>query len=91
MAVLHRVTPELVEEMKSRLQSAIDDCAYEVRPGRVARVGISIGFATYGVDGTAIDELMEAADQRMYQDKVARRRNSSGLLVPPLPAHSATV
>ena len=91
VAVLHRVTPEMVEEMKTRLQSAIDDCAYEIRPGRVARVGISIGFATYGVDGTAIDELMEAADQRMYQDKLTRRRNSSGLIVPALPAHSATV
>ena len=91
VAVLHRVTPELVQEMKSRLQSAVDSCAYEVRPGRVARVGISIGFATYGVDGTAIDELMEVADQRMYQDKLARRRSSLGLRVAPLPTRSATV
>jgi diguanylate cyclase (GGDEF)-like protein len=91
VAVLHRVTPELVQEMKARLQSAVDNSAYEVRPGRVARVGISIGFATYGVDGTAIDELMEVADQRMYQDKLARRRNASTLRVAPFPMRSAAV
>jgi diguanylate cyclase (GGDEF)-like protein/putative nucleotidyltransferase with HDIG domain len=91
VAVLHRVTPELVQEMKARLQSAVDNSAYEVRPGRVARVGISIGFATYGVDGTAIDELMEVADQRMYQDKLARRRNASALRVAPFPMRSAAV
>ena len=91
VAVLHRVTPELVQEMKIRLQSAVDNSAYEVRPGRVARVGISIGFATYGVDGTAIDELMEVADQRMYQDKLARRRNASALRVAPFAMRSAAV
>lgn len=89
VAVLHRVTPDLVLEMKSRLQAAVDNLAYEVRPGRVARVGISIGYATYGQDGTAIDELMEVADQRMYQDKIARRRNATALRVAAFPARSA--
>lgn len=85
VAVLHRVTPELVQEMKSRLQAAVDSFDYEVRPGRIARVGISIGHATYGQDGTAIDELMEIADQRMYQDKIARRRNAPPMRVGSFP------
>jgi diguanylate cyclase (GGDEF)-like protein/putative nucleotidyltransferase with HDIG domain len=75
VAVLHRATPEMVLEMKARLQSAVDNFAHEVRPGRIARIGISIGFATYGQDGAAINELMEVADQRMYEDKLARKRN----------------
>lgn len=91
VAVLHRVTPEMVMEMKSRLQAVVDSFAYEVRPGRVARVGISIGHATYGQDGTAIDELMEVADQRMYQDKIARRRNAPALRVAVFPAKSAVI
>ncbi|MEK6324794.1 MAG: HD domain-containing phosphohydrolase [Acidobacteriota bacterium] len=91
VAVLHRVTPDLVYEMKTRLQTAVDSFVYEVRPGRVARVGISIGYATYGQDGTAIDELMEVADQRMYQDKIARRRNGSALRVVTFPARSAAI
>jgi diguanylate cyclase (GGDEF)-like protein/putative nucleotidyltransferase with HDIG domain len=91
VAVLHRVTPELVEEMKIRLQTAVDNLDYEVRPGRVARVGISIGHATYGEDGTAIDELMEVADQRMYQDKIARRRSAPPPRVLSIPAQTAAM
>jgi len=91
VAVLHRVTPDMVLEMKMRLQEAVDNFVYEVRPGRVARIGISIGYATYGQDGTAIDELMEVADQRMYDDKIARRRNASTLPVAALGARSAAI
>lgn len=78
VAVLHRATHEIVVEMKARVQLAVEQFAYEVRPGRVARIGISIGFATYGQDGELIDELMEVADQRMYEDKIARRRKAWG-------------
>ena len=74
MAVLHRATPEIVIELKARVHSAVEGFAHEVRTGRVARIGVSIGFATYGQDGEAIDELMEVADQRMYEDKIARKR-----------------
>ncbi|HYP29171.1 MAG TPA: diguanylate cyclase [Blastocatellia bacterium] len=77
VAVLHRATPEIVLDLKERLQSAVDDFSHEVRPGRAARVGISIGHAMFGEDGTEIDELMEIADQRMYEDKLARRRGLS--------------
>ncbi|HSF24649.1 MAG TPA: HD domain-containing phosphohydrolase [Blastocatellia bacterium] len=76
VAVLHRATDEIVVEMKDRVQSAVEQFAYEVRPGRVARIGISIGFAVYGQDGELIDELMEVADQRMYEDKTARKRKA---------------
>jgi diguanylate cyclase (GGDEF)-like protein/putative nucleotidyltransferase with HDIG domain len=91
VAVLHRVTPEMVAEMKMRLQAAVDSFTYEVRPGRVARVGISIGYATYGEDGTAIDELMEVADKRMYEDKLARGRSAAALKVAPFTARSAAI
>jgi diguanylate cyclase (GGDEF)-like protein/putative nucleotidyltransferase with HDIG domain len=91
VAVLHRVTPEMVLEMKNRLQAAVDSFAHEVRPGRIARVGISIGYATYGPDGSAIDELMEVADQRMYQDKIARRRAASAMRIAAFPARSAVI
>lgn len=86
VAILHRATPEVVSDLKSRLQTAIDHCAYEARPGRVARVGISIGHVTYGEDGTAIEELMEVADRRMYEDKAARRDNAAAARAA-LPTH----
>lgn len=88
VAVLHRATPDMVADLKKRLQAAVDDFAHEVRPGRVARVGISIGHATYGEDGYAIDELMEVADQRMYEDKIARKRRGSAMRVGSFPTRS---
>lgn len=78
-AILHRATPEVVVELKTRVQSAVDSLEHEVRADRLARVGISIGYAVYGADGHTIDELMEVADQRMYEDKI-RRRHPSGPL-----------
>lgn len=83
VAVLHHATPEAAADLKLRLQSAVDGFAHEVRPGRVARIGISIGYSTYGHDGFALEELMEAADERMYQDKVARRRSALTLNAAP--------
>jgi diguanylate cyclase (GGDEF)-like protein/putative nucleotidyltransferase with HDIG domain len=88
VALLHRATPEVVGELKVRLQTAIDRCAYEVRPGRVARVGISIGYVTYGQEGTAIDELMEIADQRMYEDKAARKQGVAAAHVATYPTRA---
>ena len=70
---------------EERLQSCVDNFVHEVRPGRVARIGISIGYATYGQDGFAIDELMEIADQRMYEDKIARKRRLSTARVAAFP------
>jgi len=88
VAVLHRATPDMVDDLKRRLQASVDDFAHEVRPGRVARVGISIGHATYGEDGHAIDELMEVADQRMYEDKISRKRGALSMRVLSFPARS---
>ena len=86
VAVLHRATPEMILDLKERLQAAVDGFAHEVRPGRIARVGISIGHAIYGQDGMAIDELMEVADQRMYEDKFVRKRGAAMAQVASFPS-----
>jgi predicted signal transduction protein with EAL and GGDEF domain len=44
-----------------------------VRADCHARVGISIGTATYGTDGETLDQLLIAADQAMYQVKSAHK------------------
>jgi GGDEF domain-containing protein len=36
-------------------------------------VGISIGWASFGVDGDTLDELLLAADRAMYNDKLRRK------------------
>jgi len=40
-----------------------------VRGGGVAHVGISVGTATFGIDGETLDQLLVAADQAMYRTK----------------------
>lgn len=84
VAVLHHPTKDGPGDLKLRLQAAVDSFAHEVRPGRVARIGISIGYSTYGRDGFALEELMEVADERMYQDKVARRRGALAAATAPV-------
>ena len=89
VAVLHHATPEIVQDLKRRLQGAVDSFTHEVRPGRIARVGISIGHATYGEDGVILDELMEVADSRMYEDKTGRKRTTAAAGVVQFPSREA--
>jgi predicted signal transduction protein with EAL and GGDEF domain len=45
-----------------------------------ATVGISVGSATFGVDGETLDQLLIKADQAMYSSKAEhkqRRRHAS--------------
>jgi diguanylate cyclase (GGDEF)-like protein len=76
IALLHQATPASIRELKRRLQFAVDNFAYEVRPGQIARLGLSVGHATFGEDGRSLEELIEAADRRMYQDKASRKRKA---------------
>jgi diguanylate cyclase (GGDEF)-like protein/putative nucleotidyltransferase with HDIG domain len=79
--------PELsqpqVEELQKRLEAAVLNFAMPVeapdesgamRRQGTARVGISIGAACYGADGTTMDELLRAADEAMYRNKNDHRK-----------------
>jgi diguanylate cyclase (GGDEF)-like protein len=54
------------------LQTAIEMLQIEIRPAVLARVGISIGTATYPDDGDSLERLLEVADARMYTNKLQR-------------------
>ena len=41
-------------------------------------LSISAGAARFPEDGATFDELLAAADERMYHDKATRRSRSSG-------------
>jgi diguanylate cyclase (GGDEF)-like protein/putative nucleotidyltransferase with HDIG domain len=79
IALLHQATPDSIRELKRRLQFAVDNFTYEVRPGQIAQVGLSIGHATFGEDGHSLEELIEAADRRMYQNKASRKRMAASI------------
>jgi diguanylate cyclase (GGDEF)-like protein len=64
--------PTEARELVHRLQHAVDNTRIDV-DGSDAGLGISIGWASFGVDGETIDEMLLAADRTMYADKLRRR------------------
>ncbi len=73
VAVLQSASPHDVDQMVMRLQEAVDSFVLPLENGGAARVGVSIGSAIFPLDGTTFRELKEAADQRMYSNKKARK------------------
>ena len=55
------------------LQTAVSDTRHETESGDVLSLGISAGIAVFGTDGTTAEQLLAAADKRMYDNKAARR------------------
>ena len=74
--------------MRSRIETAVSEFSLHVRGGGQARVGISIGTATYGVEGETLDQLLVAADQAMYRakschklDKISQKASPSAEII----------
>jgi diguanylate cyclase (GGDEF)-like protein len=61
------------DELTRRIQRAVDkhDFAFT---GSKLNVGMSAGWACFGIDGDTIDELLLAADRAMYIDKSKRKQ-----------------
>jgi diguanylate cyclase (GGDEF)-like protein/putative nucleotidyltransferase with HDIG domain len=63
-----------VEELRERIEKTISNFSLHVRAEHHARVGISVGAATYGIDGETLDQLLIAADQAMYSAKSSHKQ-----------------
>jgi diguanylate cyclase (GGDEF)-like protein len=62
-----------VEDLCVRIEEAVSKFSMPVGRNRSARVGISVGTATFGVDGESLDHLVIAADNEMYRVKSSHR------------------
>ena len=71
-----QVGPEEVGELVGRIQKAVDRRDFG-SSGSSIFIGVSAGWATFGIDGDTLDELLLSADRAMYQDK-ARRKTPPG-------------
>jgi diguanylate cyclase (GGDEF)-like protein/putative nucleotidyltransferase with HDIG domain len=69
VAIVQELVGNQVEELRGRIEAAVSEFSLHVRGGGRACVGISIGTATYGVEGETLDQLLVAADQAMYRAK----------------------
>jgi|RhiMetStandDraft_4_1073278.scaffolds.fasta_scaffold19400_1 diguanylate cyclase (GGDEF)-like protein/putative nucleotidyltransferase with HDIG domain len=73
VALVQEVVGAQVEELCMRIESAVSKFSLAVGKNRFARVGISIGTATFGVHGETLDQLIVAADNEMYRMKSDHR------------------
>lgn len=75
IVLLEQVSRDMLETVARRLRSAVQEAIdFE---GHTLRVGVSIGVAIHPGDGTNLDQLLRAADGRMYAEKTARKNDPS--------------
>jgi diguanylate cyclase (GGDEF)-like protein len=87
VALVQEVVGIQVEELCMRIENVVSQFSLSVGPNRHARVGISVGTATFGIDGETLDQLLMAADDEMYRVKSSHRLERS---LPPAPPASPT-
>ena len=73
VVVLWDCPPEHEGRRVQELQNAVAAHPFEPRPGVRLSLSISAGPARFPDDGHTFDELLAAADERMYRDKAVRR------------------
>jgi len=73
--VLPDLTKEEVNDLKSRLEVAVEDAGRSVCQSKV--VTVSIGSAFCPLDGVTAEELLSEADRRMYETKVSHYKQLS--------------
>ena len=78
VALVQEVVGAQVEDLCMRIESAVSKFSLLVGKNRFARVGISIGTATFGVHGETLDQLVVAADNEMYRMKSDHRSTRIG-------------
>jgi diguanylate cyclase (GGDEF)-like protein len=86
VALVQEVVGSQVDELCLRIESVVSKFSLPVGRNQQARVGISMGTATFGSDGDSLDQLVIAADDKMYRMKSSHRLERS---VPPVPPGSA--
>ena len=75
--VLWDCSPEHELRRITEVQTAVSAFPFEPRQGVRVPLSISAGCARFPKDGVTLDDLLIAADERMYQDKAGRRARSS--------------
>jgi diguanylate cyclase (GGDEF)-like protein len=83
IVVMADCSREIVEAKRLELQEKVCQIEFEVRAGKLLRLGASAGASVFPHDGATYEALLADADHKMYRDKAARRGQGT------LPALSA--
>jgi diguanylate cyclase (GGDEF)-like protein/putative nucleotidyltransferase with HDIG domain len=73
VALVQEVVGSQVDELCRRIENVVSKFSLMIGRTRFARVGISIGTATFGIDGDTLDQLVVAADEQMYRMKSSHK------------------
>jgi diguanylate cyclase (GGDEF)-like protein/putative nucleotidyltransferase with HDIG domain len=73
VAIVQELVGSQAEDLRQRIEDAVSRFSLHVGGKRHARVGISTGTSTFGVDGETLDQLLIAADQAMYRVKSSHK------------------
>jgi len=76
VAIVQDLSNEQTNELRERIERAVSRFSLHVRGDKHARVGISIGSASYGVHGETLDHLLIAADEAMYSAKSRHKQHA---------------
>jgi diguanylate cyclase (GGDEF)-like protein/putative nucleotidyltransferase with HDIG domain len=69
VAIVQELVGSQADDLRQRIEDSVSRFSLHVGGKQHARVGISSGTSTYGVDGESLDQLLIAADQAMYRVK----------------------
>ena len=73
VAIVQELGGNQADDLRQRIEDSVSRFSLHVGGKRHARVGISTGTSTYGVDGESLDQLLIAADQAMYRVKSSHK------------------
>jgi diguanylate cyclase (GGDEF)-like protein/putative nucleotidyltransferase with HDIG domain len=77
VALIPETNDTEIDELVQRIEQAVHRFALPISEGKVARVGVSIGHASYPNDGEVLDQVLIAADKEMYAIKAIRKQNQN--------------
>ncbi len=73
VAIIPETNTRAVIELCQRMEKAVREFKLDVGDGKFARVGVSLGAASYPKNGETLDQIIIAADKAMYAVKAKRK------------------
>src|SRR4030095_13111684 len=82
-ALVSDMSAKKVARLCKRIEKAVGEYCLEINENETARVGISLGAASYPESGETFDQIIDAADKVRYKQKMQRKANAPDLLALP--------
>ena len=84
VAIVPETDAQEIKELSQRIEKAVYDFVLPIGEDKSARVGISIGTASYPTHGETLDHVLVAADKAMYAVKATRKTKNTTAELPPI-------